>query len=132
MNTGHEGSLTTIHANTPRDAMSRLEQMVAMAGMGLTSRGIRQQIASAIRVVVQTQRLSDGRRRVTSVSEIVGMEEEVIQVHEIFRFHVAGLDPNGTVLGRFEATGMRPQCLSALAAAGLSLPPGLFDPSKEI
>jgi pilus assembly protein CpaF len=132
MNTGHEGSLTTVHANTPRDAMSRLEQMVAMASMGLTSRGIRQQIASAIRIVVQTQRLSDGRRRVTSISEIVGMEEDVIQVHEIFRYSVSGLDAQGAVLGRFEATGMRPQCLPALAAAGISLPPGLFDPSKEI
>jgi pilus assembly protein CpaF len=132
MNTGHEGSLTTIHANTPRDALSRLEQMVSMASMNLTSRAIRQQIASAVTLVVQTQRLADGRRRVVSVAEITGTEEDVIQMHEIFRYKVSGVDPAGNVLGTFEATGVRPQCMAWLNAHGRTVPAHLFDPSHEL
>lgn len=132
MNTGHEGSLTTIHANTPRDAISRLEQMIAMANMNMSGRGIRQQIASAITLVVQTQRMSDGRRRVTSVSEITGMEGEVVQMHEIFRFRVTHTDTNGAISGVFEATGIRPKCLGWMAARGSVLTSESFDPSRPL
>ena len=132
MNTGHEGSLTTIHANTPRDAISRLEQMVAMASMGMSPRAMRQQIASAITLIVQTQRMSDGRRRITSIAEITGIEEDVVQIHELFRFRMTGAAENGDVLGHFEATGIRPKCLEWMAARGLTLPVALFDPSAQM
>ena len=130
MNTGHEGSMTTIHANTSRDALSRLEQMVGMAGFPMTQQSIRAQVASAIRIVVQLQRLSDGKRRVTQVSEITGMEGEVIQMQNIFEFVRTGVDQDGQVLGGLRATGIRPSFLDELSLAGINLPAGMFDPRK--
>jgi pilus assembly protein CpaF len=131
MNTGHEGSCTTVHANSPRDALSRLEQMVAMSGMNLSPASIRRQIASAITLVVQTQRLSDGARRMTSISEVTGQEGDVIQMHELFRFRITGTDPSGAVLGVHEATGIRAACAEWIAARGESLPANLFDPTSK-
>lgn len=132
MNTGHEGSMTTVHANTPRDAIKRLEQMISMAGMPLSNQSVRSQIASAIRVLVQLQRLPDGRRRVTSVSEITGMEGEVIQMHEIYRFQKDRTDEQGNVHGQFKATGIRPTFLADLKHMGLELPPTHFDPGHPL
>jgi pilus assembly protein CpaF len=126
MNTGHEGSLTTVHANTPRDALSRVENMISMADMNLPERAMRQQIASAMDVVVQVSRLSDGRRRVVSVSEVTGMEGEIISMQEIFLFEKHGLE-NGNVKGVFRATGIRPKFTDRLTAAGERLRPSLFD-----
>lgn len=131
MNTGHEGSLTTIHANTPRDAMKRLEQMVAMAGMSMDISSIRSQIASAIRVVVQLQRLPDGKRRMISISEITGMEGEIIQMQEIFKFVKEHMDEHG-VHGSYRATGVRPAFLQDLLAYGIEIPTGHFDPSRPL
>lgn len=131
MNTGHEGSLTTIHANTPRDAMKRLEQMVAMAGMSMDISSIRSQIASAIRVVVQLQRLPDGKRRMVSISEITGMEGEIIQMQEIFKFVKEHMDEHG-VHGSYRATGVRPAFLQDLLAYGIEIPTGHFDPSRPL
>ena len=108
MNTGHDGSMTTVHANTPRDALSRLEQMIGMSGIDIAPRSARAQIASAINVVIQVGRLSDGKRRLMSLSELIGMEGEVVTMQEIFRFRLTGRDEHGTVLGRFEASGIRP------------------------
>ncbi len=121
MNTGHDGSLTTIHANTPRDALSRLETMIQMTGMRLSERAMRQQIASALDIVLQVARLSDGTRRVTSISEITGMEGETITMQEIFQFERTGIDPSGKVTGRFRATGIRPRFAEKLKAYGLHL-----------
>ncbi|HYG82427.1 MAG TPA: ATPase, T2SS/T4P/T4SS family, partial [Pyrinomonadaceae bacterium] len=121
MNTGHDGSLTTIHANTPRDALSRLETMIQMTGMRLSERAMRQQIASALDLVLQVARLSDGTRRVTSISEITGMEGETITMQEIFQFERTGIDPNGKVIGRFRATGIRPRFAEKLRAYGMHL-----------
>jgi pilus assembly protein CpaF len=132
MNTGHEGSMTTIHANSPRDALGRLEQMVGMAGMPSTVASIRSQVASAITVIIQLQRLPDGRRRVTSLCEITGMEGEVIQMHEIFRFVKERTDEKGNIIGSFRATGIRPHFLTALAAYGIEIPSPYFDPSKAL
>lgn len=132
MNTGHEGSMTTIHANTPRDAVRRLEQMVGMAGMPMTLAAIRGQIASAVQIVLQLQRLSDGRRRLTSVSEITGMEGEIIQMQEIFRFEKEGTGENGEVLGTFRATGVRPKFIAELRSVGIDLPGAYFDPSAPL
>ena len=132
MNTGHEGSLTTIHANTPRDAIKRLEQMVGMAGLPMTMSAIRSQIASALRLVIQVQRMPDGSRRVTSVSEITGMEGEVIQMHEIFRFDKEFMDKDGKLHGSFKATGIRPKFLTDLKAFGVDLPAAHFDPSRKL
>jgi pilus assembly protein CpaF len=109
MNTGHDGSMTTVHANTARDALSRLEQMIGMSGIDISPRSARAQIASALHVVLQIGRLSDGRRRLLSLSEIVGMEGEVITMQEIFRFKMMGRDENNQVIGHFEATGIRPK-----------------------
>jgi pilus assembly protein CpaF len=131
MNTGHEGSLTTIHANTPRDAMKRLEQMVAMAQVGMSAGSIRSTIASAIRVVVQLQRLPDGRRRVTSIGEITGMEGEIIQMQEIFRFVKERTDERG-VHGRYRATGVRPAFLQELKAYGIEIPGSHFEGSNPL
>src|ERR1700719_27771 len=131
MNTGHEGSMTTIHANTPRDALKRLEQMVAMAGMGLPVASIRGQIASAITIVMQLQRLPDGRRRLISVDEIRGMEGDVIQMHEIFKFVKEQTDARGNMVGYFTATGIRPQFVQDLAPLGIELPPGIFEPGRR-
>jgi pilus assembly protein CpaF len=132
MNTGHEGSMTTIHANTPRDAVRRLEQMVGMAGMPMAPNAVRGQIASAIQLIVQLQRLSDGKRRVTSVSEITGMEGEVIQMQEIFRFSKEGVDEQGGIQGTFRATGVRPKFLHELRALGLEIPGSYFDPNAPL
>ena len=118
MNTGHDGSLTTIHANTPRDALSRIETMIAMGAANLPERAMRQQIAAAIQLVVQQTRLSDGTRKVTSISEITGMEGEIITMQEIFLFEKLGVTQEGKVIGRFRATGVRPKCLSASVRRG--------------
>jgi len=127
MNTGHDGSLTTIHANTPRDALARLETMVAMAGFQLPPRAVKEQIASAVNVVVQVARHSDGTRRVTSLSEIVGMEEHVITMQEIFNFEKLGIDERGRVLGRFRPTGIRPRFADRLRISGVALPMEMFE-----
>lgn len=132
MNTGHDGSMTTVHANTPRDALSRIEQMIGMSGIDISPRSARAQIASALNVVIQIGRLSDGRRRLLSVSEIVGMEGETITMQEIFRFRMQGRDENNMVIGHFEATGIRPKLLEDLAAHGVSLNSDLFRPDKRI
>jgi pilus assembly protein CpaF len=132
MNTGHEGSMTTIHANTPRDALKRLEQMVGMAGTSMTNESIRSQIASAITLVIQLQRLPDGKRRVTSVSEITGMDSDVIQVQEIFRFVKESTDESGNIRGSFRATGIRPLFLAELKAYGIELPDSHFDPTAAL
>jgi pilus assembly protein CpaF len=132
MNTGHEGSMTTIHANTPRDALSRLESMVAMSSLTLPERTVRQQIASAIAIVVQVSRLSDGSRKVTSISEITGMEENVISMQEIFHFKRRGIGPDGRVVGVFQPTHIRPKFLEGLRVAGIFLPAGLFEQTLEV
>ena len=131
MNTGHEGSMTTIHANTPRDVIARLEQMVGMAGVPATVASIRAQIASAIRVVVQLQRFPDGKRRVTSVSEITGLEGSTILMHEIYKFVRNPSNPDGSIDGHFQATGIRPRFLPELVANGTNIPDGFFDPSAR-
>jgi pilus assembly protein CpaF len=132
MNTGHEGSMTTIHANTPRDALKRLEQMVSMAGMATTIGSIRGQIASAITVVIQLQRLPDGRRRLTSLTEIDGMDGETIKVQEIFRFVKERTDTAGNIHGSFRATGNRPNFLAELMAYGIEIPASHFDPTHPL
>ena len=131
MNTGHEGSLATIHANTPRDALTRLENMINMAGMSLPPKTMRQQIASAIHVVVQATRLNDGRRKIVSIQELTGMEGEVINMQEIFAFKRTGVDPNGNVRGHFCATGVRPKFVERLQAFGINLPDQLYDPARR-
>lgn len=130
MNTGHEGSLTSIHANTPRDAITRVAQMVNMAGMPITERTIREQIAAALHIVVQVARLRDGSRKVMSISEITGMEGETIQLQEIMHFQQQGLGMANKVLGEFQSLGVRPQSMAAIEAAGLSLSTQLFDPEN--
>ena len=130
MNTGHEGSLATIHSNTPRDALSRLENMVSMAGVNLTARAIRQQIVSAVTVVVQASRLTDGTRKVVSLQEITGMEGEIISMQEIFRFEQSGVDADGKVIGRFSATGVRPRFADRLRMYGAPVPEDTFDPDR--
>ena len=132
MNTGHDGSLTTIHANTPRDAIARIETMVAMSNMHLPDRAVRQQIASAIQIVVQQTRLSDGSRKVTSVSEITGMEGDVITMQEIFAFEKVGVTQDGKVVGRFRATGVRPKVCERLKTSGIHLPPDMFEGVTEV
>jgi pilus assembly protein CpaF len=132
MNTGHEGSMATIHANTPRDAISRLEQMIGMAGLPMTIASIRGQIAAAIRVIVQLQRLSDGKRRVTSIAEITGMEGDIIQMQEIYKFVRTATLEDGTVQGHFVATGVRPRFLSDLLAKGIKIPGSYFDPGQPL
>jgi pilus assembly protein CpaF len=132
MNTGHEGSMTTIHANTPRDALSRLESMVAMGNMGLPERTVRQQISSAITIVVQCARLSDGTRKVMNISEITGMDENIISMHDIFTFVKKGIGPNGNVIGAFRPTGIRPKFLERLRVSGVVLPSALFETSMEV
>ena len=126
MNTGHEGSLATIHANTPRDAMARLETMILFAGTNLPNRATREQISSAIDVVVQVTRMADGSRRVTSITELTGMEGEIITMQEIFRFFRRGIASDGTVIGGFEPTGVRPTFVDRLRLAGADLPSDLF------
>src|SRR5215203_1488314 len=127
MNTGHDGSLTTVHANTPRDALARLETMIQMTGMRLSDRAMRQQIASAINLVIQASRLSDGTRRITSISEITGMEGEMITMQEIFQFERSGVEKDGRVVGRFRATGIRPRFAERLKQYGMQLPRVFFE-----
>lgn len=126
MNTGHEGSMTTIHANTARDALGRLEQMVTMMGVDFPLSAIRQQVASGIQVIVQLNRLSDGQRRVMSISEVVGMEGDIVVMHDIFIYKRHGVDEDGKILGEFIATGIRPKCEEQLRVAGVVLPAGIF------
>lgn len=132
MNTGHDGSMTTVHANTPRDALSRLEQMIGMSGIDITARSSRNQIASALNVVLQVGRLADGRRKVLSLSELTGMEGEVITMQEIFKFKITGRSEDNQVLGHFEATGIRPKFLETAANAGIHLDPALFRPDQKL
>ncbi len=132
MNTGHDGSMTTVHANTPRDSLSRIEQMVGMSGIDISPRSARAQIASAVNVVIQIGRLVDGHRRVLSLSEIIGMEGDTITMQEIFRFKTTGQDHDGRVIGHFEATGIRPKFLSEAAGYGISLPAELFRPETKL
>jgi pilus assembly protein CpaF len=126
MNTGHDGSMTTVHANTARDALRRVEQMIGMAGIEISPRSVRQQIASAIEVVIQAERMDDGRRRVVSISEVVGMEEEVITMQDIYVFRRKGRGPAGEILGDFEATGVRPKLMTILQGRGIELDPQMF------
>src|SRR5437762_3577818 len=132
MNTGHDGSLTTVHANTPRDALSRIETMIAMGATNLPERAMRQQIAAAIQLVVQQTRLSDGTRKVTSISEITGMEGDVITMQEIFVFEKIGVTQDGKVIGRFRATGVRPKLCERLKASGIHLPADMFEGVTEV
>jgi pilus assembly protein CpaF len=132
MNTGHDGSMTTVHANTPRDALSRIEQMIGMSGIEISPRAARSQIASAINVVVQVARMVDGRRRVVSVSEVTGMESEVITMQEVFRFKITGREADGMVIGHFESTGIRPKLLVEAAEYGIELPSELFRPGQRV
>jgi pilus assembly protein CpaF len=131
MNTGHDGSMTTVHANSTRDALSRVEQMIAMSGIDIAPRSARAQISSAVNVVIQVARLADGRRKVISVSELTGMEGEVITMQEIFRFRQSGMSSEGLVQGRFEATGIRPRFLDEVMAHGISLSADLFRPDAR-
>lgn len=132
MNTGHEGSMATIHANTPRDAISRLEQMIGMAGLPMTVSSIRGQIVAAIQLIVQLQRLSDGKRRVISIAEVTGLEGDIIQMQEIFKFVQTGTVPEGAIEGEFRATGLRPRFLRDLESRGISTPGAYFDPSQPL
>jgi len=132
MNTGHDGSLTTVHANTPRDALSRIETMIAMGATNLPERAMRQQIAAAIQIVIQQTRLSDGTRKVISISEITGMEGDVITMQEIFLFEKAGVTQEGKVVGRFRATGVRPKACDRLKASGIHLPADMFEGVTEV
>ncbi|MDK3025221.1 CpaF family protein [Cupriavidus taiwanensis] len=131
MNTGHEGSLTTIHANTPRDALTRLENMVSMAGLTMPAKAMRQQIASAITVIVQAARMTDGRRKIVSIQEITGMEGDIINMQEIFTFQRTGVDKDGTVRGNFRATGVYPKFAERLRVFGVGLPDDTYDPAKR-
>lgn len=128
MNTGHEGSMATLHANTPRDALTRLEQMVAMGDMKITPEAVAGQIASAVGIIVQATRLSDGQRKITSVAEVTGMEGAVIQMQELFNYTRTGTGPNHEVIGEFRATGIRPKCLEEIVTRAIPLPEGLFEP----
>jgi len=132
MNTGHDGSLTTVHANTPRDALTRVETMIAMGSTNLPEKAMRHQIASAIQIVMQQTRLSDGTRKVTSISEITGMEGDIITMQEIFVFEKAGVSQEGRVIGRFRATGVRPKVAERLLAAGIRLPASMFEGVVEV
>jgi pilus assembly protein CpaF len=132
MNTGHDGSLTTIHANSPRDALYRLDTMVAMTNLNLPERAVRQQVASAINLVVQVSRMPDGTRKVTSISEITGMEQDVITMQEIFQFQKTGLTPDGRVVGMFRGTGVRPKCSEALSTVGCQLPMDMFEHRHQV
>jgi pilus assembly protein CpaF len=132
MNTGHDGSLTTVHANTPRDALTRIETMIAMGATNLPERAMRQQISSAIQIVVQQTRLSDGSRKITSVSEITGMEGDVITMQEIFVFEKMGVTQDGKVIGRFRATGVRPKACERLKMSGIHVPADMFEGVTEV
>ena len=127
MNTGHDGSLTTVHANSARDALYRLDTMVAMANLNIPERAIKQQIASAVNLVVHMSRMADGTRKVTSITEITGMEGEVVSMQDIFTFEKTGINAEGRVSGRFRASGIRPRCSERITTAGHSLPPTMFE-----
>ncbi len=131
MNTGHEGSMTTVHANTARDALARLESMIAMAGVDLPAKAARAQVASAIGVIIQANRMSDGTRKLTSIQEVTGMEGETVTLQEIFVFKQTGVGPTGAVLGHFTATGVRPRCWDRLSTRGINLPQTLFEPLRR-
>jgi pilus assembly protein CpaF len=132
MNTGHDGSLTTVHANTTRDALYRLDTMVAMANLNIPERAIRAQIASAVNLIVQVSRMADGTRKVTNISEVTGMEGEIITMQDIFVFERTGIGPGGKVTGRFRATGIRPKCSEKLATAGMPLRADMFEHVKTV
>jgi pilus assembly protein CpaF len=132
MNTGHEGSMGTIHANTPRDALMRLESMVAMSNMNIQEKSVRQQIAAAISVIVQISRMSDGSRKITSISEITGQEENVISMHEVFSFKKKGIGPTGNVVGVFEASRVRPRFMEKLRIAGIEVSNDIFNHAVEV
>jgi pilus assembly protein CpaF len=132
MNSGHDGSLTTVHANSPRDALTRVETMISMGSVNLPERAMRHQIASALQIVIQQSRMSDGTRKVTSISEITGMEGDVITMQEIFCFEKLGVTPEGKVIGRFRATGVRPKVCERLKASGVHLPPDMFEGVTEV
>jgi pilus assembly protein CpaF len=127
MNTGHDGSLTTIHANSPRDGLYRLDTMIAMANLNIPDRAVRQQIASAVNLIIQVNRIADGTRKITSIAEITGMEQDVITMQELFTFSKTGVDRDGRVTGTFRATGIRPKCADRLATAGFPLPMDMFE-----
>jgi pilus assembly protein CpaF len=132
MNTGHDGSLTTIHANSPRDALYRLDTMVAMANLNIPDRAVRQQVASAVNMLVQISRMADGTRKVSAISEITGMEQDVITMQDIFLFERTGMNPEGKVIGRFRATGVRPKCAEKLATMGIRLPIDMFEHVQQV
>jgi pilus assembly protein CpaF len=132
MNTGHDGSLTTIHANSPRDALYRLDTMVAMANLNVPDKAIRQQVASAVNVIVQISRMADGTRKVIAISELTGMEGDVITMQDLFVFERTGISPEGRVTGRFRATGIRPKVSEKIASTGVKLPPTMFEHVKAI
>jgi pilus assembly protein CpaF len=127
MNTGHDGSLTTIHANSPRDALYRLDTMVAMANLNIPDRAVRQQIASAVNMLIQISRMADGTRKISAISEITGMEQDVITMQDIFLFERTGMNREGKVMGRFRATGVRPKCAERLQTMGIHLPTDMFE-----
>jgi pilus assembly protein CpaF len=126
MNTGHAGSMTTLHANTPRDAQARLETMIMMAGMELPIKAMRQQISSAVDLIIQANRLQGGPRKVTYITEVLGMEQDMIIMQDIFRYRQLGVDQNGRTYGQFESTGVRPTFMPRLEASGIKLPSNLF------
>ena len=130
MNTGHEGSMATIHANSPRDALSRLENMIGLSGMNLPAKISRQQISAALTAIVQVARLTDGRRKVISIQEMTGMEGDIITMQELYAFKQTGVAKDGTVQGHFAATGLRPKFGDRLKSFGIALPDSLFDPSR--
>jgi pilus assembly protein CpaF len=132
MNTGHDGSLTTLHSNTPRDALARLETMAMMGDLRIGEKAIRAQIAAAVHIIIQSNRLSDGSRRITHISEITGAQGDVVSMQDIFLFEKKGIGPNGKVRGRFYATGVVPKCTDKLKAAGIPMATNLFDHSFEI
>ena len=132
MNTGHDGSLTTVHANTPRDALTRVETMIAMGATNLPEKAMRHQISSAIQLVIQQTRLADGTRKVTNISEITGMEGDIITMQDIFVFEKQGVTKEGKVAGRFRATGVRPKCAERIRAAGIALAPDMFEGVMEV
>jgi len=131
MNTGHEGSLTTVHSNSPRDALGRLENLVGLGGINLPGKALRQLIASSIDFVIQISRFSDGTRKITSLQEISGMEGEIITMQEIFSYKRTGTNPDGTVQGEFNATGVRPKVAEKIPAFGIKLSDGMFDPNPS-
>jgi pilus assembly protein CpaF len=132
MNTGHDGSLTTLHANTTRDALRRLETMILMAGSNLTEKAMREQISSAINIIIQVSRLSDGSRKIIKISEITGMEGDTISLQDIFVFEKMGVREDGQVLGGFRSTGLRPKFAEQLETSGIALPHDIFEPKLEV